>query len=168
MKTSSGSFGAVQYHTEEEYGLVCADGFDANAANVVCKQKNYIIGLPVCCSGFGPFKNMEFSMSDVKCSGDESSLRDCSYTDVDPVCPSGHYAGVVCTHFNPGFISKIMISFSILFQFYFYAISFQNSFRTTVFMLVFLHSTVSIYFILFMSNSLFLLVKQHRDYQILY
>lgn len=118
VKTSSGSFGAVQYHTGEEYGLVCADGFDANAANVVCRQKNYIMGLPVCCSGFGPFKNMEFSMSDVKCNGDESSLRDCSYTDVNPVCPSGHYAGVVCTHFNPGFISKITISSYVAYLYY--------------------------------------------------
>ncbi|XP_053406103.1 scavenger receptor cysteine-rich domain superfamily protein-like [Mercenaria mercenaria] len=96
------SYGSVQYHTGEEYGLVCADGFDTKAANVVCKQNNFAQGVSVCCSGFGPSR-LKFSMSNVQCIGNERSLRECSYIDDNPVCPSGQYAGVVCTDFNPGF-----------------------------------------------------------------
>ncbi|KAL4227837.1 scavenger receptor [Mactra antiquata] len=96
-------YGAVQYHTGDEYGLVCADGFDENAATVVCREMGFTFGMTLCCSAFGPL-GLDFSMTDVYCYGDELSLTDCSFNEGSD-CTSETYASVLCTHYyNTGYI----------------------------------------------------------------
>jgi deleted-in-malignant-brain-tumors protein 1 len=99
------SYGPVQFHNGDKYGLVCADGFDKKSAEVICKENNFFYGIPVCCSGFGP-SSLDISLSNVQCTGNEASLKDCPHNKDTPVCASGHYAGVVCSHFDQPFTSK--------------------------------------------------------------
>jgi len=104
VKIQSNVYGAVLFHSGEEYGSVCADGFDKNAAKVVCKEKSWNTAMSLCCSAFGP-SNRAFTMSDVRCTGSESSVRKCEHT-VGGSCHSGQYAAVVCASSEMGFTSK--------------------------------------------------------------
>ncbi|WAR00399.1 C163B-like protein [Mya arenaria] len=96
------TYGSVQYHSGEEYGLVCADGFDQQAADVVCKEMGHQYSIPLCCSAMGP-SDRTFTLGGVKCTGNEASLRDCQYTVDDVSCISGQYAAVVCSDFQIGY-----------------------------------------------------------------
>lgn len=91
------NYGAVKYHTGEEYGLVCADGFDNNAATAVCKEKGFPFGMTLCCSALGNL-GLEFSMTDVNCIGNEKSLTDCQFNEGN-LCAGGQYASVYCNYF---------------------------------------------------------------------
>ncbi|KAI8499609.1 hypothetical protein Bbelb_226600, partial [Branchiostoma belcheri] len=72
-----------------EWGTICDDDFDINAANVVCKQLGYGPALEytesyVFGEGSGPIW-----LDDVRCAGDEESLLD---------CPSGAWGEHNCDH----------------------------------------------------------------------
>ena len=112
MKTEPGSqFGAVLYHSGNNYGLVCADGFDDNAALAVCRDQSpfpFSYGKALCCSAAGP-DNRPFTLSDVKCTGQERSLRECTYNDQTPQCSSGQYATVACADRFFGYTSRFII-----------------------------------------------------------
>ncbi|XP_078670139.1 uncharacterized protein LOC144910683 isoform X6 [Branchiostoma floridae x Branchiostoma belcheri] len=74
-----------------EWGTICDDDFDINAANVVCKQLGYgpalqLSGSHVFGEGSGPIW-----LDDVRCSGDEESLLD---------CPSGDWGEHNCDHYE--------------------------------------------------------------------
>lgn len=98
--------------------MVCADGFNENAARVVCKQFGYRYSIEVCCMGLEPEPtDMEFAMSDVNCDGTESGLRACRNEYADPNCTTGNYASVFCTNTDPA--SSISMLQKILFQFLF-------------------------------------------------
>ncbi|XP_052276945.1 deleted in malignant brain tumors 1 protein-like isoform X3 [Dreissena polymorpha] len=90
------SYGAVQIWNREAYRLVCADGFDDLAAKVVCRSAGFQNGISVCCSAFGEMK-YDIGYRNVRCTGNEMSILDCSYVDDNTGCSSGKYASVACS-----------------------------------------------------------------------
>lgn len=102
VKLNHPSYGIVRVWKKNNYGMVCADGFDENAARVVCKEFGYRYSIEVCCMGLEPEPtDMEFAMSDVNCDGTESGLRACRNEYADPNCSTDNYASVFCTNTDP-------------------------------------------------------------------
>ncbi|XP_052278291.1 scavenger receptor cysteine-rich type 1 protein M130-like isoform X2 [Dreissena polymorpha] len=103
VRLSPGPFyGTVQFHSGERYGLVCSDGFDTKAATVMCRQQGLHYGMQLCCSGFG-LSQLPFTMSDVRCLGSETELRQCMYSSGNVTCASRQYAAVVCYDYDIGY-----------------------------------------------------------------
>lgn len=118
VKLNHANYGIVRVWKKNNYGMVCADGFNENAARVVCKQFGYRYSIEVCCMGLEPEPtDMEFAMSDVNCDGTESGLRGCRNEYTDPNCTTGNYASVFCTNTDPA--NSISMSQKILLQFLF-------------------------------------------------
>ncbi|XP_052102367.1 scavenger receptor cysteine-rich domain superfamily protein-like isoform X2 [Mytilus californianus] len=97
----SPSYGYLQVWKSgaNQYGLVCAEGFDDEAATVVCRElTQYKYGISHCCSAYGNL-SIPFAINDVTCTGQESSLQNCTYN--TDLCHSGTYASVICTSYIP-------------------------------------------------------------------
>lgn len=102
MKLSQHNYGTVLVWKKNNYGPVCAEGFDENAARVVCKELGYAYSIKFCCSGLGPRpKDLDLAMSDVQCGGTEIGLRQCKNEYLDPSCNSEDYASVFCSSTDP-------------------------------------------------------------------
>ena len=103
----SAFYGAVLIH-KGDYKLVCADGFDQTAADVTCREidPNFVHSKVLCCSAMGP-QNYEIGVSQVTCFGNEKSLRFCNHRYVNPSCPSGNYAAVVCSSYDGPYQSTL-------------------------------------------------------------
>ncbi|XP_062609247.1 deleted in malignant brain tumors 1 protein-like [Saccostrea cucullata] len=102
VKLSQHNYGTVLAWKKNNYGPVCADGFDENAARVVCNELQYSYSIKFCCSGLGPEpKDLDLAMSDVHCDGTESGLRQCKNEYINPSCSDKNYAAVYCTNTNP-------------------------------------------------------------------
>ena len=89
--------GRVEVFFGEQWGTVCDDYFDINAANVICRElgfpsANSFLPLAAFGQGSGPIL-----LDDVECRGSESILPLCGHRKIgDHNC--GHYedVGVVC------------------------------------------------------------------------
>ena len=74
---------------------VCDDGWDYFAASQVCKELNYTGAIrPTKESQFG-FVPQSFSLDEVECNGNETSLDNCTAAEVEN-CDGTEGAGVVC------------------------------------------------------------------------
>lgn len=90
--------GRVEVYYAGEWGTVCKDGFDMSAAIVVCRQLGFLRAVQVA-------QSLEVSngagiiwLDDVYCSGDESSLGNCSHSSWgDHDCTHHEDSGVVCS-----------------------------------------------------------------------
>lgn len=105
------SYGAVQIWNRDAYRLVCADGFDDLAAKVVCRSAGFQNGISVCCSAFGEMK-YDIGYRNVRCTGNELSILDCSYVDDNTGCSSGKYASVACSDLPANGGEILQINFS--------------------------------------------------------
>ncbi|KAL8597993.1 hypothetical protein ACOMHN_011418 [Nucella lapillus] len=79
------------------FSLVCADGFGLQEARVTCRDLGYPYGLHMSPSAFGDFASPPIRRTNMKCTGYEPVLKDCSYSDSLNYCPSMKYASVVCS-----------------------------------------------------------------------
>ncbi|KAG7491253.1 hypothetical protein MATL_G00001140 [Megalops atlanticus] len=90
--------GRVEVFHDNKWGTVCDDGWDMNDARVVCREVD--CGSAKSAPGdahFGPGM-WKVWMSDIQCSGHESSLKDCSEPSFGIAeCPHSQDAGVVCS-----------------------------------------------------------------------
>lgn len=121
VKLNHPSYGIVRVWKKNNYGMVCADGFNENAARVVCKEFGYRYSIEVCCMGLEPEPtDMEFAMSDVNCDGTESGLRACRNEYADPNCSTDNYASVFCTNTDPAnsasMLQKSLLQFLVLYM----------------------------------------------------
>ena len=93
---------------------MCDDYFtvNMNGANVVCKMLGYPSAKSVTGeSGYGKYDGSHtFALDNIRCSGNESSLQDCTYLmtenwnksqggDDPDSCTNGEYAGVECNRY---------------------------------------------------------------------
>ena len=96
------TYGAVQLWNDNQYHLICADGFDDMAARVVCRSMGYQNGISVCCSAFGKMK-LPITYHNVTCTGTETRILDCNYKMGEKIksrvtgCSSNQYASVACS-----------------------------------------------------------------------
>ncbi|XP_041368790.1 deleted in malignant brain tumors 1 protein-like [Gigantopelta aegis] len=89
------SQGAVQIYQDHKWTTVCADGFNAHAAKVVCTQLGFSEGIDIGNSNFGPMKDPT-GISSLTCTGTETDVTACRITK-STTCPSKAYAGVICS-----------------------------------------------------------------------
>ena len=97
MGGSSDSEGRVEVSYNGEWGTVCDDSWDTNDASVVCRSLGFADALEaVSSAGFGQGTGT-IVLDDVNCSGNESSLFECSNQGLG-VSNCGHSedAGVRC------------------------------------------------------------------------
>ncbi|PIK53985.1 hypothetical protein BSL78_09122 [Apostichopus japonicus] len=91
--------GRVEVNYQGQWGLVCDDFWEINDANVVCRELGYIRGASkaLTVAAFGHGNRGIFFMDDVRCSGTESSLKDCNFSGWGiHNCVVGEAAGVQC------------------------------------------------------------------------
>ena len=90
--------GRVEIYYAGIWGTVCNDGFDIFAATVVCRQSGFLRAVKV----IQLFEVVKGSgtiwLDEVYCSGEETSLANCSHASWgDNDCSHGEDVGVVCS-----------------------------------------------------------------------
>ncbi|XP_041375843.1 deleted in malignant brain tumors 1 protein-like [Gigantopelta aegis] len=97
---SSMLHGAVEVRTAFGYQPVCDAGWNDVAANVVCRELGKAAGRALCCSKLSPYKPYIYTtysaLTNMSCSGTESSLVNCPHSSGSNLCPTGHVASAVC------------------------------------------------------------------------
>jgi deleted-in-malignant-brain-tumors protein 1 len=97
--------GRVEVCTNNVWGAVCDDSWDFTDAQVVCRQLGFS---PVAAIAYGEAYHGQgqyrIIISDVLCSGTESSLNLCTFNE-NFFCDNGEEAGVAC----PGIQSTVCI-----------------------------------------------------------
>ena len=95
------TYGAIQVRTNNNrYSLVCADNFTDTSARVICQEMGYSYGISICCSAFGR-QRYSIAVTNVRCRGGETRLRDCPQDTSLTYCPSRKYASAACSNTNP-------------------------------------------------------------------
>ena len=89
--------GRVELYHQGQWGTVCDDEWDLQDAQVVCRQLS--CGPAVNATTKGQFGqgSGDILMEDVRCSGNESSLTECSHQNISTHnCGHQDDAGVIC------------------------------------------------------------------------
>lgn len=96
--TIPGTGMVVAHHNTTGWGPVCANMFDDRDAMVVCRELGYLNGKSLCCAAFG-YNFEELVITDLQCTGSESSIFKCPLHDNTMVlrtCDPLNYASVAC------------------------------------------------------------------------
>ena len=91
--------GRVEIFYQGQWGTICDDLWDIQDANVVCRQLGFTAAVSALSAGDRfPVGVGEILLDDLECSGDESSLTDCTHagwgTDN---CGHSEDAAVICS-----------------------------------------------------------------------
>ncbi|XP_074147422.1 HHIP-like protein 1 [Sminthopsis crassicaudata] len=95
--------GRVEIYVGRHWGTVCDDVWDSKAAVVVCRQ----LGFPYVVKAakraeFGEGRSLPILLDDVRCTGQERNLLECSHAGVGKHnCDHKEDAGVICSHRDP-------------------------------------------------------------------
>lgn len=104
VKNSDYMTGRIEVRQEgarEQWRTVCSDGINQNAADVICREVQYDRAILLAPSFFGSLsvsQTMKY-IADVKCNGNESSIKKCKMaTEKNGICSIAHYnyASVLC------------------------------------------------------------------------
>ena len=96
MEGSSVKEGRIEIFHNNEWGTVCDDAFALPDANVVCRQLGYGTAKDYSTSDF-PSGSGTTWLDEVRCSGSESRLEDCSHAGWGSEdCSHSEDVGVYC------------------------------------------------------------------------
>ena len=82
---------------DDGWGYVCSFGWDQTASDTVCRQLGHRGAIGYSAGQF--HDNFEFLISNVRCSGNQFHLSDCSY-DTTHYCTSTNHLSVDCDSGN--------------------------------------------------------------------
>ena len=94
------------YHNDQ-WGTICSNSWDLNAATVVCRQLGYYGDAnAVTFAQFGPGSaSQPIWLDHVSCTGEENYITDCTHDDwADNNCHHWQDAGVTCSGVWPLFV----------------------------------------------------------------
>lgn len=97
------SHGVVQI-LEDNWSVLCGEGFTDKEANVVCRQLGFQDGMALGMSSFGTFYG-KYVRPNVTCNGTESSILDCKY-DKFRACQTDSFLGYAVVSCFNGAVSK--------------------------------------------------------------
>lgn len=90
--------GRLEVFYNGSWGTICDDDWNINSARVVCRQLSCGDAVSAKNSAFFGEGTGDILMDDVKCTGDESFLVQCSHSDLGTHdCLHKEDAGVICT-----------------------------------------------------------------------
>ena len=83
-------------HLRGSWVTVCADGFDENDVKVVCRELGFPNSKKLVPGAFGS-KYYTKSILNLNCTGKESSIKECAFS--EGTCPrrSYNYASIICS-----------------------------------------------------------------------
>ncbi|XP_023575408.1 HHIP-like protein 1 [Octodon degus] len=95
--------GRVEVFTGGRWGTVCDDAWDSKAAAVVCRQLGFTqVVRAAKRAEFGEGRALPILLDDVRCTGSERTLLQCTHAGVGSHnCGHEEDAGVVCSHRDP-------------------------------------------------------------------
>uniref|UniRef100_A0A8C0ZLG8 SRCR domain-containing protein n=1 Tax=Castor canadensis TaxID=51338 RepID=A0A8C0ZLG8_CASCN len=95
--------GRVEVFVGGSWGTVCDDAWDTKAAAVVCRQLGFAhVVRATKRAEFGEGRTLPILLDDVRCTGSEHSLLECTHAGVGTHnCGHQEDAGVVCSHEDP-------------------------------------------------------------------
>jgi hypothetical protein len=88
--------GRVEVFLNGKWGTVCNDSWGLDEALVVCRQLGYHFALATKGSSFNGVSDLSIVMTEVACSGNESSLQDCHFDLHTQNCSHSEDAAVRC------------------------------------------------------------------------
>ncbi|XP_069137821.1 scavenger receptor cysteine-rich domain superfamily protein-like [Argopecten irradians] len=98
---NGGSNHGVVYVLDDNktWGVQCGDGFDRNAATVVCRELGYQHGQDLAVGTYGKVNNVhtKYIQGDILCSGSELTIRQCTSSNTCNQSPY-NYGAVVCSN----------------------------------------------------------------------
>ena len=96
--SSANGTGRVEVLYRGEWGTVCDDSWDINDARVVCRQLGYRFAVRALVQGDLPTGTGQIWLDNVRCTGNEQSLSDCSHNGWGiHNCIHSEDAGVECS-----------------------------------------------------------------------
>ncbi len=96
--TNDTAQGRVEIFYEGEWGTICDDYWDLNAANVACRQLGFLIAVRKSSSAEFGAGTGRIWLDNVRCTGDEANISDCTHNGWgDHNCEHAEDAGVVCS-----------------------------------------------------------------------
>ncbi|XP_060072227.1 deleted in malignant brain tumors 1 protein-like [Ylistrum balloti] len=98
---NGGSNHGIVYVLDDDktWGVQCGDGFDRNAAAVVCRELGYQFGRDLPIGTYGKVENVhtKYVQGNILCSGSETTIRQCTSSNTCSQNPY-NYGAVVCSN----------------------------------------------------------------------
>lgn len=97
--------GQVEMYVDGNWVTVCADGFDENDAQVVCRELGFGNSKTLVPGAFGS-KYYTNSILNLNCTGTEATVKECKFEEGTCAQRSYNYASVICSKYSMSRESK--------------------------------------------------------------
>ncbi|KAJ6627325.1 Neurotrypsin [Pseudolycoriella hygida] len=98
------NMGRIEVKVFDKWGHICGDGFGINEANVFCREAGFPLGAVEVKLNYNSQPTVttavdvpKYTLDDLRCSGNETSIKECEYNGWDVHdCSSEDTVGVIC------------------------------------------------------------------------
>lgn len=88
--------GIVEVYRYGEWGTICNDEWDLNDAEVVCREIGFGPAIDAKNEVFYGQSSTQACFSDFSCTGEETTIRECSFNKLEIISHLNEVAGVKC------------------------------------------------------------------------